>query len=166
VSRSASRRRNQEEGVDFFTGYGQPSRFEAGVARVFVDPPNAPGSGAARAPPHRLQGMITPNGLHFERSHSGVPDIDPDTHRLLIHGLVARPLVFSLESKWSRKSHSSKAAAIARSSIRPKRWTPNRAAIGRDRPARRQGQLVSVGVPSLGQRRLRRRAHARADRPR
>ncbi|ATQ70681.1 MULTISPECIES: sulfite dehydrogenase [Methylosinus] len=81
-----------------FTGYGQPSRFEAGVARVFANPPNAPGSGAARTPLHRLQGMVTPNGLHFERSHSGVPDIDPDKHRLLIHGLVARPLVFSLET--------------------------------------------------------------------
>jgi hypothetical protein len=41
VSRSASRSRNQEEDVDFFTGYGQPSCFEAGVARVFVDPPHA-----------------------------------------------------------------------------------------------------------------------------
>jgi sulfane dehydrogenase subunit SoxC len=42
--------------------------------------------------------MITPNGLHFERSHSGIPDIDPDAHRLLIHGLVRRPLVFTLET--------------------------------------------------------------------
>jgi sulfane dehydrogenase subunit SoxC len=45
-----------------------------------------------------LDGMITPNGVHFERSHSGIPDIDPETHRLLIHGLVKRPLVFTLES--------------------------------------------------------------------
>ena len=42
--------------------------------------------------------MITPNGVHFERSHSGIPDINPDTHRLLIHGLVKRPLIFTLES--------------------------------------------------------------------
>ncbi len=42
--------------------------------------------------------MITPNGLHFERHHSGIPDINPDTHRLLIHGLVKRPLVFTLEA--------------------------------------------------------------------
>ena len=27
---------------------------------------------------HLLDGMITPNGLHYERSHSGMPDIDPD----------------------------------------------------------------------------------------
>lgn len=81
-----------------FTAYGQPSRFEASVARAYANPPNAPGAGAARTPLHRLHGAITPNGLHFERSHSGVPDIDPDKHRLLIHGLVARPLVFSLEN--------------------------------------------------------------------
>lgn len=80
-----------------FVGYGQPSRFEDKVVRVAANPPNAPGTGAARTPLHRLNGMITPNGLHFERSHSGIPDIDPDAHRLLIHGLVKRPLVFTVE---------------------------------------------------------------------
>ena len=79
-----------------FTPYGQPSRFEDKVVRVWANPPNAPGTGAARTPLHQLNGMITPNGLHFERSHSGVPDIDPDAHRLLIHGLVKRPLVFTM----------------------------------------------------------------------
>ena len=42
--------------------------------------------------------MITPSGLHFERHHSGVPDIDPDKHRLLIHGMVKRPLIFSVDA--------------------------------------------------------------------
>jgi sulfane dehydrogenase subunit SoxC len=42
--------------------------------------------------------MITPNGLHFEVTHNGVPDIDPDQHRLVIHGLVDRRLSFSVES--------------------------------------------------------------------
>src|SRR5262245_46128375 len=56
-----------------FVGYGQPSRFEDKVVRASANPPNAPGTGAARTPLHRLQGTITPNGLHFERSHSGVP---------------------------------------------------------------------------------------------
>jgi sulfane dehydrogenase subunit SoxC len=36
--------------------------------------------------------------LHFERSHSGIPNIDPDRHRVVIHGLVKRPLVFTLEA--------------------------------------------------------------------
>jgi len=81
-----------------FVGYGQPSPFEDKVVRISANPPNAPGTGAARTPLHRLDGMITPNGLHFERSHSGIPDIDPDAHRLVIHGLVKRPLVFTLDA--------------------------------------------------------------------
>ena len=83
-----------------FAGYGQPSRFESKVVRFIPPPPNpaTQGVGAARTPLHLLDGMITPSGLHFERSHSGIPDIDPDQHRLVIHGLVKRPLVFTLEA--------------------------------------------------------------------
>jgi sulfane dehydrogenase subunit SoxC len=81
-----------------FAAYGQPSRFEAKVARFIAAPQDAPGTGAARTPLQSLTGMITPNGLHYERSHNGVPDIDPDAHRLLIHGLVKRPLVFTVEA--------------------------------------------------------------------
>lgn len=83
-----------------FTGYGQPSRFEDKVARFIPPPANAAtqGVGPARTPLHLLDGIITPSGLHFERSHSGIPDIDPDKHRLLIHGLVKRPIVFDLDA--------------------------------------------------------------------
>jgi len=81
-----------------FAGYGEPSKYEEKVARTWNSAPGTTGTGAARTPLHLLDGMITPNGVHFERSHSGIPDIDPDTHRLLIHGLVKRPLVFTLES--------------------------------------------------------------------
>ncbi len=81
-----------------FTAYGQPSLFEAKVGRIFASAPGTTGTGAARTPLHLLDGMITPNGLHFERSHSGIPDIDPDRHKLLIHGLVRRPLIFTLEA--------------------------------------------------------------------
>lgn len=83
-----------------FTGYGQPSRFEDKVVRMIPPPPNPStrGIGAARTPHQFLDGMITPNGVHFDRSHSGTPDIDPARHRLLIHGLVKRPLVFTMEA--------------------------------------------------------------------
>jgi sulfane dehydrogenase subunit SoxC len=81
-----------------FAGYGQPSRFESKVVKVFLPPPATPGVGASRTPLHLLEGMITPSGLHFERSHSGVPDIDPEQHRLVVHGLVKRPLVFTIEA--------------------------------------------------------------------
>jgi sulfane dehydrogenase subunit SoxC len=81
-----------------FVGYGVPSKYEAAVARTWASAPGTTGAGSARTPHHLLDGMITPTGLHFERSHSGIPDINPDTHRLLIHGLVKRPLIFTLES--------------------------------------------------------------------
>ncbi|HEV3371036.1 MAG TPA: sulfite dehydrogenase [Xanthobacteraceae bacterium] len=91
-----------------FTAYGQPSHHEDKVARTWAPPnnPATPGIGSSRTPHHLLDGTITPSGLHFERSHSGVPDIDPEQHRLVIHGLVRQPLIFSLEdlSRYPRVS--------------------------------------------------------------
>ena len=81
-----------------FVPYGQPSRYASKVARIFASVPGTTGTGASRTPHHLLDGMITPNGLHFERHHSGIPDINPETHRLLIHGLVKRPLVYTLDA--------------------------------------------------------------------
>jgi sulfane dehydrogenase subunit SoxC len=91
-----------------FSAYGQPSRFEEKVVRFTPPPPNpaTQGVGATRTPLHLLEGIITPSGLHFERSHSGIPDIDPDKHRLVIHGLVKRPLVFTLEALHRYPMHS------------------------------------------------------------
>lgn len=80
-----------------FVSYGQPSHFEDRVTRTFAASPGTTGTGASRAPLHALEGMITPNGLHFERSHAGIPDIDPNAHQLLVHGLVRRPLSFTLD---------------------------------------------------------------------
>ena len=83
-----------------FTGYGQPSKFEAPVVRHVARPYGdlAPGSGAALSPIESLEGIITPSSLHNIRNHSGTPDIDPKLHRLLIHGMVARPLMFTVEA--------------------------------------------------------------------
>jgi len=63
-----------------FAAYGQPSRFEAKVGRIFASAPGTTGTGASRTPLHLLDGMITPNGLHVERRHSGIPERDPDAH--------------------------------------------------------------------------------------
>ncbi len=52
----------------------------------------------ARTPLDHLLGTITPNGLHFERSHQGIPDIDPDKHFLVIHGKVKNPLKFDISA--------------------------------------------------------------------
>jgi len=53
--------------------------------------------GSSLTPLHSLSGSITPSDLHFERHHAGVPTIDPSTHRLVIHGLVDRPLSLSVD---------------------------------------------------------------------
>ena len=80
--------------------YGQPSAFEKPVGRIVLSPYGAiaPGVGAARTPIHALEGTITPSGLHFERHHNGIPEIDPAAHRLLIHGLVEKPLAFTMQA--------------------------------------------------------------------
>src|SRR5438309_9859686 len=78
--------------------YEQRSRFEGKVVRTLSNPNGEPRTSHARTPHHLVNGTITPNGLHFTIVHSGTPDIDPDKHRLVIHGLVKRPLVFTLDS--------------------------------------------------------------------
>jgi sulfane dehydrogenase subunit SoxC len=82
-----------------FNDYGAPSKYESKVTRTFGrSQAGTTGSGAIRTPLEALDGTITPSGLHFERSHSGVPDIDPAKHRLLIHGMVKRPLIFTVDT--------------------------------------------------------------------
>ncbi len=79
-----------------FTHYGDPSTHESGTIRWISANRLVPGNGVSWCPLHALEGTITPNGLHFERHHNGVPDIDPAGHDLLVHGLVARALKFSV----------------------------------------------------------------------
>jgi len=79
-----------------FTNYGQPSPHEKAAIRWISANAGAPGNGISWTPLHTLEGAITPNGLHFERHHNGVPQIDPDSHRLFIHGLTRNPLSFGI----------------------------------------------------------------------
>ncbi len=69
---------------------GNPTR------RIVPDLP-FPGTGSSRTPLEKLHGTRTPNGLHFERHHNGIPNIDPAKHELLVHGLVRQPLLFRYE---------------------------------------------------------------------
>src|SRR3981081_3411476 len=74
--------------------YGMPSKYEAHVARrrsdVLKNRQNW--SDWSMTPLQYQSGIVTPNGLIFERHHAGTPDIDPITHRLAIPGLVEQPL--------------------------------------------------------------------------
>jgi sulfane dehydrogenase subunit SoxC len=76
--------------------YGARSRFERAV-RFFNRDTKVPlEEASSRTPLHETYGIITPSSLHFERHHSGVPELDPEKHTLTIHGLVERPLVFTV----------------------------------------------------------------------
>ena len=78
--------------------YGVPSKFEANVKRR--ESPGltrTPQSSVAFTPLQNLFGIITPSGLHFERHHAGIPDVDPHQHRLMIHGLVANPRIYTMD---------------------------------------------------------------------
>ena len=79
-------------------GYGQPAATEADVKRALIQlyKDLAPAYSFSGTPLQKLRGTITPNGLHFEVHHGGRPALDPTQHRLLIHGLVDRPLKFDL----------------------------------------------------------------------
>jgi sulfane dehydrogenase subunit SoxC len=78
--------------------YGAPSPFEKGVVRRSVEWLTATEQSSINFTPlHALEGIITPSGLCFERHHGGVPEIDPEQHRLMIHGMVERPLLFTMD---------------------------------------------------------------------
>ncbi len=81
-----------------FSAYGMPSKWQEKVQRSFMVAPGRAGTGASRTPLELLEGTMTPNGLHFERHHNGIPDIDPNRHELVIHGMVKSPLAFSVET--------------------------------------------------------------------
>lgn len=74
--------------------YGERSGFEEHVVRV----PNAEINPAwSFTPLQDLHGTITPNSLFFERHHAGIPDIDPAEHRLMVHGMVENPTIFTVD---------------------------------------------------------------------
>lgn len=77
--------------------YGMPSDHERHVVRRSVKWLTATRESSVNFTPiHAMHGFVTPNGLCFERHHGGVARVDPADHRLMIHGLVERPLVFTM----------------------------------------------------------------------
>jgi len=73
--------------------YGE--RAPAEHAKRFFRASATPGTGTSRTPLQDALGIITPSSLHFESHHSGVPDLDPALHELLVHGLVERPIALT-----------------------------------------------------------------------
>ena len=90
----------REVGADL-SGHSERSKYvqisripEATPGRRNVDPSDAINS---KTPLDKLVGAITPSDLHYERSHSGVPDLDPAKHRLLLHGMAQKQLVLTVD---------------------------------------------------------------------
>src|SRR5258705_2230850 len=77
--------------------YGAPSPFEKDVVKNISKTLPQYLSASGRTPLQDLDGIITPNGLFCERHHGGVPAIDPEQHRLMLHGLVDKPLIFTMD---------------------------------------------------------------------
>jgi sulfane dehydrogenase subunit SoxC len=75
---------------------GKPSRVLGQRAPSEKPQRLARGATSSSTPHQDLVGTITPADLHFERHHGGVPEIDPKSYSLLVHGMVERPMVFTL----------------------------------------------------------------------
>src|ERR1700740_2727252 len=87
--------------------YGTPSPFEKNVVKNISKDLRQYLSASGRTPLQDLDGIITPNGLFYERHHAGVPAIDPAQHRLMLHGLVERPMIFTMDDlrRFPSESH-------------------------------------------------------------
>ena len=75
--------------------YGERSEFEKSLRALPTT--KILEVGQSYTPLAEIYGIITPSALHYERHHSGVPTIDPAAHHLLIHGMVERPLIFTMD---------------------------------------------------------------------
>ena len=82
--------------------YGERSHYVTSMRIAVADRPSPDMFGLTfhvLSPLQDSVGSITPSSLHFIGTHRGsiVPDIDPQEYRLLIHGMVDRPLEFTME---------------------------------------------------------------------
>ena len=76
--------------------YGDRSRFEQ-TAREMSPVSKTDEWGGMQTPLDETLGIITPSALHYVVQRGGLPDIDPRKHRLLLHGLVDRPVFLTME---------------------------------------------------------------------
>jgi len=85
---------SKAQGTPLEDGYGTRSQFESAV-RMRYKTATAESSWTF-TPLQASVGIITPSGLHFERSHAGNATIDPARHELFIHGMVKQPRKYSM----------------------------------------------------------------------
>ncbi|MEH6456999.1 MAG: sulfite dehydrogenase [Cocleimonas sp.] len=76
-------------------GYGSRSQFESEARWRY--PTKTKESSWTMTPLESGEGILTPSGLHFERHHGGIPNINPATHSLVVHGMVDKALKYTME---------------------------------------------------------------------
>jgi len=82
--------------------YGERSHYVTSIRVPVVERPSPDQFGLifhVLTPLQDQVGSITPSSLHFVGTHRGsiVPDFDPKDYRLMIHGMVDRPLEFTID---------------------------------------------------------------------
>lgn len=77
------------------TSYGTRSQFETEVRTRYKTATAQ--SSWTMTPLQDSVGIITPSGLHFERSHGGTAVIDPAKHMLYVHGMVKQARKFTMK---------------------------------------------------------------------
>ncbi|MEA1914818.1 MAG: sulfite dehydrogenase [Campylobacterota bacterium] len=79
--------------------YGMPSPYEHNNTRRVTQLLSSGDmyASVSMCPIHESEGIITPNGLFFTRNHGGTAHIDPNKYRLMIHGMIKKPIVLTLE---------------------------------------------------------------------
>ena len=73
------------------SAYGERAPAEESVVRW------SPAPDVSFSPLADLHGTLTPNALFYEVHYGGIPAIDPAEHRLMVHGLVERPTLFTMD---------------------------------------------------------------------
>lgn len=84
------------QAMDTTTRQGRPPS-AVGTRAEYENPERTASANSSGTPHEDLHGIITPSDLHYERHHAGIPDIDPTQYALLVHGMVERPTVFTLD---------------------------------------------------------------------
>ena len=79
--------------------YGIPSPYEHNNTRRTIELLSSGDmyASVSMCPIHESEGIITPNGLFFTRDHGGTAMIDPNDYRLMIHGMMKKPIILTLE---------------------------------------------------------------------
>jgi sulfane dehydrogenase subunit SoxC len=92
-----------EEHVDQLHKHGERSHFVDSIRHGSINNPerhlpDEPHAFGLTSPLQDSAGMVTPASLHFVISHGyEPPNINPKEHKLLIHGMVDRPMTLSVD---------------------------------------------------------------------